>query len=138
MGCVILLNKMLNETRLIERALNASWQREAAIAQNIANVNTPNYKRKTVAFEEFLDLAEQRDFKTPRTVIPRYKDRQKDYDIVTSTDNANYSMRLDGNNVDIEREMAENAKNEIKASVLYQSLHSKFKLMKTAIKEGKV
>jgi flagellar basal-body rod protein FlgB len=40
---------------MLKRGLDAAWLRNDVISQNIANVDTPNYKRKEVRFEEFLN-----------------------------------------------------------------------------------
>jgi len=53
-------------------------------------------------------------------------------------DNTTLSMRLDGNNVDIDTEMASMAKNTIKYNVMIQSLNTEFRRIKSAIKEGRV
>ena len=39
---------------VLDRAADASWTRESAIANNVANVDTPGYKRQDVAFEDIL------------------------------------------------------------------------------------
>ena len=40
---------------LMKSGLNAAQLRSKTIANNIANINTPNYKRKYVKFEETLN-----------------------------------------------------------------------------------
>ena len=50
-----MLSNLLFTKNNIERGLDAAWLRNDVIAQNIANVDTPGYKRKIVQFEEFLD-----------------------------------------------------------------------------------
>ena len=50
-----MLNKLLFPKNNLEKSLDASWLRNDIISQNIANVDTPNYKRKEVKFEEYLN-----------------------------------------------------------------------------------
>ncbi|MGN0242086.1 MAG: flagellar basal body rod protein FlgB, partial [Candidatus Weimeria sp.] len=40
---------------LMDKALDASWLRETAISNNIANADTPGYKRKDVKFQDILE-----------------------------------------------------------------------------------
>ena len=50
-GDTIMLDKIFESKNIIHKALDASWMRNQVIAQNIANVDTPNYKRKTVSLK---------------------------------------------------------------------------------------
>ena len=43
-----------NYINVLEKATDASWTRNALISNNIANVDTPGYKRKDVTFEATL------------------------------------------------------------------------------------
>jgi len=52
-----MLGRILAGTDVLEKSLDAALLRNEAISQNIANVDTPGYKRKTVAFEEYLNDA---------------------------------------------------------------------------------
>lgn len=40
-----------------EKSLDALWMRGQTISNNIANIDTPDYKEKTVSFEESLQAA---------------------------------------------------------------------------------
>ena len=88
---------------------------------------TPGYKRKTVSFEKQLRQAmESKNFK---------KSDVDKIDIKVTEDNRNLSMRLDGNNVDIENEMAEMAKNTIRYNVLVR--RAGFNSIRSVINEGR-
>ena len=88
---------------VLNRAADAAWQRNEAISNNIANVDTPGYKRQDVAFESVLQQAlgnnryQSMDDKVANVNLSRLRGR-------AYVDYANYSYRLDGNNVDIENE----------------------------------
>ena len=41
-----------NYVNVLDKALDASWTRNSVIANNIANVDTPGFKRQDVKFEE--------------------------------------------------------------------------------------
>lgn len=127
-------------TKVLEKALDASWLRNEVISQNIANVDTPGYKRKTVAFEEHLSQAMDTHLKGRRTDsrhLPIGKRNISEIAVNVKQDNKSLSMRLDGNNVDIDNEMASMAKNTIKYNVLIQSINEGFRRIKSVISEGR-
>ncbi len=121
-----MLDKLLGKTFLIEKSLDATWLRNEAISQNIANVDTPGYKRKEVDFEELLDKS-----------IKNSKEKVDKIDIEVKEDYATSSVRIDGNNVDIEREMALMVKNNLKYNLLVQRISGKFNTMKSVIRGGR-
>lgn len=137
-----MLDRVLFGTKVIEKSLDASLLRNEAIAQNIANVDTPGYNRKTVTFEEQLRNAISREsnFVGKRT-HPKHiqigSSNVEDVKISITEDESALDMRLDGNNVDIEREMALMAENSIKYEVLIQRMTGTFNKMKSVIKEGR-
>jgi len=116
---------------MIERGLDAAWLRNNVISQNIANVDTPGYKRKVVKFEEFLDS----EMKTGR--ISQGKSKLSSNGMHIIEDPANSSYRSDGNNVDIEHEMALLAANSIRYNTLIQRINGDFQKLKTVIRGGK-
>ena len=108
-----MLDKIFESKNIVHKALDASWMRNQVIAQNIANIDTPNYKRKTVTFEEqLLQEMSKSDFKNSDV---------ENVDIEVIQENSNLSYRLDGNNVDIDTESAALAENTIRYNALVQS-----------------
>ncbi|MFR8121390.1 MAG: flagellar basal body rod protein FlgB [Waltera sp.] len=107
---------------VLDRAADAAWQRNEAISNNIANVDTPGYKRQDVAFESVLQQAlgnnryESMDDKVANVDLSRLRGR-------AYLDYANYSYRLDGNNVDIENENVMLAENQLKYQGLISSIN---------------
>lgn len=130
-----------NNIKVLEKALDASLLRNEVIAQNIANVDTPGYKKRTVRFEEYLAGAlKGNSFKGYKTDKRHIDIGAGDIDSVkmrVTQDYKDLSMRLDGNNVDIEAEMAAMAKNNIQYNTLIQSISGKFRSMKSVISEGR-
>ena len=116
-----------------DRAADAAWQRNEAISNNIANVDTPGYKRQDVAFESVLQQAlgnnryESMDDKVANVDLSRLRGR-------AYVDYANYSYRLDGNNVDIENENVMLAENQLKYQGLISSINQEFTNLKTVMK----
>lgn len=118
---------------VLDRAADAAWQRNEAISNNIANVDTPGYKRQDVAFESVLQQAlgnnryESMDDKVSNVDLSRLRGR-------AYLDYANYSYRLDGNNVDIENENVMLAENQLKYQGLISSINQEFTNLKTVMK----
>ena len=118
---------------VLDRAADAAWQRNEAISNNIANVDTPGYKRQDVAFESVLQQAlgnnryESMDDKVANVNLSRLRGR-------AYVDYANYSYRLDGNNVDIENENVMLAENQLKYQGLISSINQVFTNLKTVMK----
>ena len=117
---------------VLDRAADASWSRETVIGNNIANVDTPGYKRQDVAFGDVL----QRELKSSK-----YDTLQKAVDNVslnklegrTYTGYASYSYRLDGNNVDIDTENVELASEQLRYQTLTSAVSNEFTRMNTAM-----
>lgn len=118
---------------VLDRAADAAWQRNEAISNNIANVDTPGYKRQDVAFESVLQQAlgnnryESMDDKVANVDLSRLRGR-------AYVDYANYSYRLDGNNVDIENENVMLTENQLKYQGLISSINQEFTNLKTVMK----
>lgn len=126
---------------LYARALDVAWARNSEIANNIANVDTPGYKRKDVVFEEYLKEAIEakriRGYRTNARHIPIGASSPKDVKIRVVQDNSTLSMRLDGNNVDIDTEAALAAENSIYYNTIAQKLSGDFRKLRTVINEGR-
>ena len=111
---------------VLDRAADASWTRETVIGNNIANVDTPGYKRQDVAFEDVL----KRELKSSK-----YDTLQKAVDNVSlnKLEGRTYSYRLDGNNVDIDTENVELASEQLRYQTLTSAVSNEFTRMNTAM-----
>lgn len=122
-----------NYVNVLDKAADASWQRENILTNNIANVNTPGYKRKDLDFESTL-----------KTELSKYRyesldDKMKDVDLShlnasVYTDSSNYSYRLDESNVDIDNEQVELASEQIRYQGIAAGLNGQFDRMRSVIK----
>lgn len=122
---------------VLGKAADGAWLRNEVIANNIANANTPNYKRKDVSFESELQTALKASrYKDLDSKVSELNDNNRLMRIEPRvyTDSAEYSYRLDGNNVDIDTENVELASNQIKYNGIVQSIDNQFKNLKTVIK----
>jgi flagellar basal-body rod protein FlgB len=122
----------------LEYALSASALRNKVISNNIANVNTPGFKRSDVAFEDMLAEALEKDNSSlSRTNDRHFFSNAATLEAPSVAAETNTSLRTDGNNVDIDTEMANLAKNNIYYDSVAQILKSYFANLQSAIKEGK-
>ena len=107
----------------LERAMSGSALRQQVIANNIANANTPNFKASDVDFHAALAQA----FAGQPTV-----DQIGATDFSVETDSAS-TGRLDGNNVDIDQQMANLSENTLDYQSLESVMASRISILKTAI-----
>lgn len=123
--------------RLLKSALSASLMRQDSLSNNIANVNTPNYKANRVLFEDHLKKAKSKS----------YIGMKGTHENHISTDNVDIqpkivkdestTMRNDGNNVDIDLEMANLAANQLLYNAFIQQTNSKISTLRYVIHEGR-
>lgn len=131
-----MFNKIYGNIGLYQKALDGAWERNKVISNNIANVNTPKFKRKEVLFEDQLKLAidnKKVDLKT--TNIRHIKKARDGFSPIVVTDHT-LSHRLDGNNVNIDTESANLAKNTIVYDALTRQITGDFEKIKNVISEG--
>jgi flagellar basal-body rod protein FlgB len=120
-----------NSSRAMEEAMDYSACRNRLLAQNVANVNTPNYKRLDVNFSTILDQT----LATPQLPMTITNSRHIEGSLAAPLapsiikDNSR-EERFDGNNVDVEYEMAKVAEN----SMFYQALTSSWKSQMSRLK----
>lgn len=100
--------------KLIKTSLDMAKLRGETISNNIANVNTPKYKRKYVTFEESLN------------------DKSNENKIKIKEDKST-SMRADGNNVDLESEKVDQAANTLMYNSLISITNIKLAMAKNVI-----
>lgn len=129
-----------NRFTALEKSLDNYSKRAEALANNIANVNTPNYKRKDIQFENYLEQALNEDGR--KFVGKRTNERHFNISIDNSLENLQGKyfeekgtvMRNDGNNVDIEKEKVEQAKNNIRYQFASNRISQNFNILKSVIK----
>lgn len=122
--------------KALERGLDGSLMRQQAISQNIANVDTPNYKAKNVTFKQTLNEAmNQPTFRAYRTNEKHLEfSKNQSSPVVETSRNTMYNHNQ--NNVDIDLEMAELAKNQIYYNALIDRLNGRFTSLQTVIRGG--
>lgn len=121
-----------NYINILDKAADAATMREEILTNNIANDDTPNYKRKDVSFERYLEQAliggnplEER--------VAEINTHLSDFGGWMYTDTSTLSYRLDGNNVDSDTENAMLAHNQIRYNTLVEQIGQEFGRYKTVL-----
>lgn len=126
----------------MERAVQAAELRQRIISNNVANADTPHFKRSEVLFEQLLEQAAG-SLQPARLSGKRTNEKHMDIGIGSSilpvpqvrTDETT-AMNNNENNVDIDREMSLLAKNQLSYNLYIQQINHDFRMMRTAI-EGR-
>jgi flagellar basal-body rod protein FlgB len=116
------MSSSLSQIDLLSRLLDAAATRQQIVGRNIANVNTPGYRRLSVEFET--ELQKQLSNPNPSAVneIP-----------IRITEAPGLSQRADGNTVDINRELGELSKNSMLFQMYSELLASRMGMLRSAI-----
>lgn len=120
----------------LERGLNFSATKGKVISQNIANIDTPNYKAKNVSFKEVFTDVKANNVEAYRTE-PRhiaFKGRVTHPGVFSYS---NFRYRHDGNGVDMDKQQADLAANQIYYNALVDRLNGKFNSLQNVIKGGR-
>lgn len=120
-----------NSLTMMEKSMGFLWTKQAAILDNIANAETPNYKAKVVTFEEsFRDkLDAAMSSQTPRKSAAKVLEEQELY--VTEPEE---STRMDGNGVNVTEQSAEIVRNSYQLQYVMSAISSDLSTLRTAIR----
>jgi len=129
-----MIERLFDSVNTLKRSLDASYLRHQVISNNIANVDTVGFKASRVVFEDYLAQAAGKadDEKLEMAVTHEnhiQTDKTLPFEEVQPAviKDESTSNRLDGNNVDIEREMVEMAKNSISYYTAIAKINSEFR-----------
>jgi flagellar basal-body rod protein FlgB len=123
---------------VLEKAMDINWFRQQLIANNIANVDTPNYKRQDVDFQKSLEKAlAGLDTGGPGEAGDTQPDLLDEGAQPVIIESDNTSGAVNGNNVDLENELSQQAMNLLQYNALARLESDQLGMLKTAITEGK-
>jgi flagellar basal-body rod protein FlgB len=129
------MSKSQEVYNLLKKSLDASSLRSKVIANNIANINTKNYKRYYVSFEDSLNQnLNELELKTDNN---RHIQTVEEPDQIQLKQDTSSSMREDGNNVDIENEMVNQASNTLMYDALITEANNRLTMTKYIINDGR-
>lgn len=131
-GTCMINTNIYNYINVLDKAADAANTRNEIIANNLANVDTPNYKRKDVAFENLLEQALVGSG-TLDSRIAGVNEHLPRFNGTIYTDSSTLSYRLDGNNVDVDTESAMLAENQIRYNALVSQIGQEFARYKTVL-----
>ena len=122
--------KFLNTTdfAIMQKSLDAMWVRQRVIGDNIANHETPGYKAKYVEFENLL--------RTRIDGIRSGRVSTANFGASIRTD-ISTTARVDGNNVDMDKEQLELARTKLQYDYMTSMITSEFTRLRNAIREGR-
>ena len=125
---------------VLEKALDTASVRQSVIAHNVANINTPGYKRSIVSFEEYLQQAlgtkKKMQITANRPGHLKGAKQLADVEPQVQVDRSS-SLRKDGNNVNMDVEMAQLAANSINYQTAVNRLNGKISAFRYVINEGR-
>lgn len=120
-----------NSMLLLEKSANFLWTKQAAILDNMANVETPNYKAKVVTFEESI-----RD--KLRAAAQNKDAKQSVREIIDGSDlyvfEAPEAKRMDDNNVDTTEQMVEMVRNAYQQQYVYNAINKSYSILRMAVR----
>jgi len=114
------------------KVLDATAARQRAIADNIANIDTPGFTRRDVSFHDQLASALSDADEQPLLAASRVSEVEPRPVLDTQS-----PSRADGNNVDIDREMASVAQNTLEYEAAAEIVKVKLAMLRTAVSEGR-
>ena len=137
-----MLEQIMNSSNFnyLGRGLAAANLRQEVISNNIANVNTPNFKKSDVVFEELLAKEIGMD-DSGRLPLVRTHDRHLPVGMIGGAkasiqEDDTTTMRVDNNNVDIDIELASLAKNQLYYNAMATELGGYVNKLKNVITSG--
>jgi len=133
-------NRIFKPMDVMQKGLSASWQRNAIIRNNIANIETPGFKASYLELESlFRKAAEEGGFVAARTHENHRSFGSGDISNIRPiiAQSRELSMRADGNNVDIESENVRMAQNSLYYNTLMEKMNSEIRRLRMAINEGR-
>ncbi len=120
---------------VLDKAADASWTRNEIISNNIANIDTPGYKRQDLNFED--ELARALGNSRYKTMDKKVADLEKKHlEARVVNDYSGFSYRMDRNNVDVDTENVMLAANQIKYQGLMAGIKSEFSHLSAVTKSS--
>lgn len=119
-----------NEFLMTNKALDFVWKQQQLTANNIANVDTPNYKAQHISFENELKNRLNHAMKSVNSSTMEQAITQTKGNVIASSN----SKRVDGNGVDIDVENVELVKSTLQYQYLVQAFNSDYNRLRTVIR----
>ena len=120
-----------NSFLMMEKSMGFLWTKQAAILDNIANAETPNYKAKVVTFEESLKdkLERAKSSATPRAAVREVLETTE-FSVTEQME----STRMDDNGVNVTEQSAEMIRNAYQLQYVMNAINTDLSTLRTAIR----
>lgn len=128
------INNNDSTMKLLKLGLDASSLRGETIANNMANVNTEDYKKSYVKFEE--NLSDEINKISLKKTRSEHLNGNSDSALISVEQDNSTSMRTDGNNVDVDLEKVNQAANSLMYNALITQANSKLSMTRSVINGG--
>jgi flagellar basal-body rod protein FlgB len=113
----------------LENLLSHASKRQQALASNIANLDTPGYRSKDYSFQSTLQSIELAATQDNHLAVSQDTSSARMYEVESQ-------VKLNGNNVDLDRELTEITKNGVQYLTLVQYVNQKIRMLRSAIQDG--
>ena len=120
-----------NSQLLLEKSMGFLWTKQAAILDNIANAETPNYKAKVVTFEDSIRSKLEAAASHPSGAGKAVRDVLEDSELTVFE--AQEQTRMDDNGVNVTDQMVEMIRNAYQQQYVYQAITKHYSLLRMAI-----
>jgi flagellar basal-body rod protein FlgB len=115
--------ELFDTTQLsLTQAMSGASARQEALADNLANANTPGYVRRDVDFHSAIAAA-----------MPAGRATLESLSFTPQAESSAFAMQPDGNTVDVDHEAAELAKNGLDYEALTQVARARDDILRSAI-----
>ena len=121
-----------NSALSLEKSIGFLWTKQAAILDNIANAETPNYKAKVVTFEESIRQKLEKAAALPEGAGRSVRDVLEDPEVTVFE--AQEQERMDDNGVDTTEEMVELIRNAYQQQYVYQAINKHYSILRMAVR----
>lgn len=121
-----------NSALLLEKSVGFLWTKQAAILDNIANAETPNYKAKVVTFEESIRSRLEQAAVRPEGAKESVRDILEDPEVTVFE--AREQERMDDNGVDTTEQMVELIRNAYQQQYVYQAINKHYSILRMAVR----
>ena len=132
---ISLIGNQVSSYNLLKEGIKAANKRAEVIANNMANVNTANYKKFSVVFEDNLKGINNSGLTMKKTNVEHMSNVNGEGNITVVQDKSS-SMKEDGNNVDLDVEKVEQAANTLKYNALITQANTRLSNTKYVISGG--
>jgi len=123
-----------NTLQIVEKLVNYTSLKQKVISKNISNITTENYRREDVNFEDFLRLEAGGTLRTTKEKHFDIGGDNESAEVMSVSKDNSEDMKTGFNNIDVEKEMAELAENQIIFKFGLKKISSYFRNVQSAIR----